>query len=551
MRCNKMFLPFIFLLSLRPTLPTHPRHHRTHDLALGDLERRLTEDLLSWALHYYDEPTADPCAELPCRNDGTCVQTDTGYNCLCTEFFRGKNCEKSIHSCSEYTCQYGDCVLSRISPYYKCRCDYPYYGPTCRSAMAACHDNPCKNGGICVKRLDNSFRCKCSLNYKGEFCEIAPHDCYKQDGHMYRGHTSHTELGFTCLPWDSYLLLKEGTNAFVSGIAAYGIGEHNFCRNPDGAEKPWCYFQADNGKLAWDLCDVKACPHRPPTKAPAQKVPTVVPTLIPRTTGNKNISFSTCGVRDLLGTRGRIIGGTRTQPGKHPWLASVQLKVPVPPFPVGHICGGTLIAECWVLTAAHCVNTVLQVHKWKVLLGRTDLAKNESSEQSFDVDGIFVHENYYETVSSFHNDIALLKLKKINGRCATETRYVKTACLPKQEFKAGKPCVISGWGKTETEDSPSQLLEATVQLISEANCSQPKSYGKHIDGSMLCAGLAQGGVDSCQGDSGGPLTCERKGVSYIAGVVSWGEGCGLKDKPGVYAHTYRFVQWIQNIMRTK
>ncbi|OCT71251.1 hyaluronan-binding protein 2 isoform X2 [Xenopus laevis] len=527
----------------------HPRHRSTPDLALGHLDRLLAEDLLSWALRYYDE-LIDPCAELPCRNDGTCVQTDIGYNCLCTEFYGGKNCEKLIHSCSEHTCQYGDCVLSRISPYYKCRCDYPYYGSTCRSAIVACDGNPCKNGGVCLKRLDNTFRCKCSMNYRGEFCEIGPHDCYKQDGLMYRGHISQTELGFTCLPWDSYLLIQEGIHAFVPGISAYGIGEHNFCRNPDGAEKPWCYFQADNGKLAWDLCDVKSCPRRPPTKSPVQKVPDAVPTVVLKSTENKNVSFSTCGVRDHLLARGRIIGGTRTQPGKHPWLASVQLKIPVPPYPAGHLCGGSLIAECWVLTAAHCVNSLLQVNKWKVLLGRTDLAKNESSEQSFDVDGIFVHENYLEGVSSFHNDIALLKLKKVNGKCAEETRYVKTACLPKQEFKSGKPCMIAGWGETE-KGATSQLLEATVQLISEANCSQSKSYGKNIDRSMLCAGVAQGGLDSCQGDSGGPLICERSHVHYIAGVVSWGEGCGVKDKPGVYAHTFRFVQWIQNIMKTK
>ncbi|KAL3051502.1 hypothetical protein OYC64_001698 [Pagothenia borchgrevinki] len=70
------------------------------------------------------------------------------------------------------------------------------------------------------------------------------------------------------------------------------------------------------------------------------------------------------------------------------------------------------------------------------------------------------------------------------------------------------------------------LLDARVLLISQEKCKAPHVYGNSLDDSMFCAGNMRGGVDSCQGDSGDPLVCERDGIHYVVGVVSWGNGCG-------------------------
>ncbi|XP_040292497.1 hyaluronan-binding protein 2 [Bufo bufo] len=454
-----------------------------------------------------------------------------------------------MRPCKKETCGQGDCVLKKHAPYHKCRCHYPYHGPSCSAVETVCTHNPCRNGGTCLVKPLNKFVCICPKSFRGKFCEIASSNCYRNDGFRYRGQVGQTEDGHRCLPWDSYHLAGESVNAFVPDIWLRGIGEHNFCRNPDGAERPWCYYQDKDEALKWDLCEVPACSavlhhNVSPTPKPSNS------TAQPMTTINASAPFSTCGLRELPSKiKGRIIGGKRTQPGMHPWLASLQLKIRVGKLNTGHLCGGTLIAECWILTAAHCVKSVSQPRLWRVLLGKVDLHKNETFEQIFDVEKIIIHENYREEIYSLHNDIALMKLKKSEGKCTRETRNVKTACLPDREFLPGKVCQIAGWGMTE-KGQTAHLLEASVQVISETNCSDAKSYGKLIDRSMLCAGVPDGGVDACQGDSGGPLACEREGQTQVAGVVSWGENCGVKDKPGVYAHVYRFLPWIEKSMKS-
>ncbi|XP_073451973.1 hyaluronan-binding protein 2 [Aquarana catesbeiana] len=536
------------LLTIVSSSHLHRTSHHRHHSILKELEERIAANLYALSQYYYDG-IEDPCLSQPCFNHGTCVATERGYICRCTEFFIGLNCEKVIRPCKNTTCPNGECVLKKLAPYYKCRCHYPYHGLSCNLVEEVCKQNPCKNGGTCVAKGLNKFACVCTKSHKGKFCEIESHDCFRNNGFRYRGQVSRTETGHNCLPWDSYHLSGEYINAFIPDIWQHGIGEHNFCRNPDAAEKPWCYYLDEKKKLRWDACEVPICPieKKIPVLRPNITVIAKPPktTTIPSTTAKVNASFSTCGMRELpLLSRGRIIGGKRTQPGNHPWLASLQLKVPCGEYHPGHLCGGTLIADCWILTSAHCVKPLPLPSLWKVFLGKSDLKKNESSEQALEVEKIIMHENFLEGSYSLHYDLALMKLKKVNGKCARETRFVKTACLPDWEFPPGKMCAISGWGRTE-RGFINHLLEATVQVISEANCTNPAMYGKFIDKSMLCAGVPEGGVDACQGDSGGPLACERNGVVQVAGVVSWGDKCGKKDKPGVYSHVYRFIPWIK------
>uniref|UniRef100_A0A0E9XN91 trypsin n=1 Tax=Anguilla anguilla TaxID=7936 RepID=A0A0E9XN91_ANGAN len=124
--------------------------------------------------------------------------------------------------------------------------------------------------------------------------------------------------------------------------------------------------------------------------------------------------------------------------------------------------------------------------------------------------------------------------------------FVKTACLATEKFPDGMKCTIAGWGATPTLRYSSQLLDAQVLLISQQRCSANSAYGGRLDDSMFCAGYMKGGTDSCQGDSGGPLVCQKNEIHFLYGVVSWGDGCGREEKPGVYARVTKFNDWINS-----
>ncbi|XP_052533625.1 hyaluronan-binding protein 2 isoform X2 [Tympanuchus pallidicinctus] len=482
----------------------------------------------------------DLCSPNPCKNNGRCEMRGSNFTCLCSRPYTGDTCEKVEDTCVDNSCVGGDCLVTLTKPYYQCSCSHPYKLPYCQQASSQCRPNPCKNGGICIRhRMRTKFTCKCPEPYRGRFCEIGPDDCYEEDSFYYRGRVNQAENGRTCLHWNSHLLLDFPTNAFMKDAELFGIGEHNFCRNPDDDQKPWCFIRK-NGKVKWDFCDVSLC---------SETVHVAVSSNTDKEIQEQeNEMFKTCGQPESQRGLKRIYGGTKTTAGKHPWMVSLQRKSSS--RKVTHICGGVLIKSCWVLTAAHCVEC--QAENLQVALGKQNLDKKEDQEQIFDVEKVIMHHRYRMEDDVPYNDIALLKLKPTGGQCANETKYVKTACLPDFEFPVGTDCFISGWGKTETDDSSPKLLDASVKLISQKQCNAPRAYDQRLDESMFCAGnLRRGRTDSCQGDSGGPLTCVENGFYYVYGIVSWGDQCGLKNKPGVYTQVTSFLRWIKHKIQTE
>ncbi|XP_033886726.2 hyaluronan-binding protein 2-like isoform X1 [Acipenser ruthenus] len=351
-----------------------------------------------------------------------------------------------------------------------------------------CDPNPCQNNGVCEARRGR-YKCHCPEPFSGR-------NCHKVNGVCKKAKCGKGECVITSTP--PYYRCK--------------------CRYP---------FQPPNCKKLRPDPVLEELPKDSP-KGPSTAAPSEM--------------FATCGIAEPKAARYRIYGGIKAIPGAHPWQASIQTKHPN--NIARHYCGGILIKPCWVLTAAHCV--VGTASRVQVVLGGQDLQKNEPEDQTFDVEKSIVHENYRNTGKVLYNDIALLKLKPVGGQCAKETRYVKTACLPDSPFADGTECSISGWGSTETTVISNQLLSAKVLLISQERCKNRNVYGSLLDNSMFCAGNLEGGPDSCQGDSGGPLTCKRDGKHYAYGIVSWGDQCGLKNKPGVYARVTEFVDWINS-----
>ncbi|XP_030643473.1 transmembrane protease serine 3 [Chanos chanos] len=241
-----------------------------------------------------------------------------------------------------------------------------------------------------------------------------------------------------------------------------------------------------------------------------------------------------CGSRPQFSSR--IVGGNLSVEGQFPWQASLH-------FQSEHLCGGSVVASRWILTAAHCVYGFAYPQLWAVHVGLTQQPVNGA--QSLAVEKIFYHARYRPKGLDY--DIALMKLVEplnFNG-------YVEPICLPNfgEEFEDGKICWISGWGATEDGGEASvSLHSARVPLISTKACSQPEVYQGFISPWMICAGYLEGGTDSCQGDSGGPLACEDSGVWKLVGATSWGQGCAERNKPGVYTRITESLTWIRQQM---
>ncbi|XP_063806592.1 transmembrane protease serine 3 isoform X1 [Pseudophryne corroboree] len=244
-----------------------------------------------------------------------------------------------------------------------------------------------------------------------------------------------------------------------------------------------------------------------------------------------------CGNRPSYSLSTRIVGGNISADGQWPWQASLT-------FQGIHLCGGSLISAQWIVTAAHCVYDLYFPDSWSVQVGLVNQPL-EPPTNSVLVEKIIYHSKYKS--SSMTNDIALIKL----ATPFTFSDLIQPICLPNygEHFPEGKICWISGWGATEEGGDTSQTMDyAGVPLISNKVCNTKYVYGGVIKPSMLCAGFLEGGVDTCQGDSGGPLACEDSKVWKLMGTTSWGVGCAMRYKPGVYTRITSFLDWIHTQM---
>ena len=240
-----------------------------------------------------------------------------------------------------------------------------------------------------------------------------------------------------------------------------------------------------------------------------------------------------------------IVGGTPAQSGAWPWQVRLSIATPQGTF----LCGGSLVSDQWVLTAAHCVEDgnggTLSPASFSVRAGSL---QKDSGGVVMGVSRVITHHAY--EAATMDNDIALLRLSSPLPLSKTISPIAPLSASQEQQLAATNTlATVTGWGTTRSGGNTSAvLMQAQVPLISSGDCANQSAYPRgELSSNMICAGYPQGGKDSCQGDSGGPLVVPNgQGGHVLAGIVSWGESCAAPNYPGVYTRVANYQPWLQS-----
>ncbi|CAJ1087632.1 coagulation factor X [Xyrichtys novacula] len=389
----------------------------------------------------------------------------------------------------------------------------------------ACESQPCAFNGICKDGL-GGYTCFCQPGYRGYNCEIVvPQLCQTENGGCQ--HFCHIVRDYVkCSCADKYYLGSDDKSCYSNETFKCGVIITGDIRNL------FRYEWGNTTKPASDLTDLNAnSTHLGNDNLTSSQNSTdllLQQTILPKEMVHEQRHTS------QKATFTRIVGGEECPPGECPWQALLVNEENV------GFCGGTILNEYIILTAAHCMN---QTRFFTVKLGEFNVLEESDDEVVHQVETMVTHRGYRP--DTYHNDIALLKLIQP----IKFTRFILPACLPESDFAEEvlmkQPHgMVSGFGRIGEGRQPSPILQRlTVPFVDRHTCLE--STQLTISQNMFCAGYDQEAKDACQGDSGGPHVTSYKSTYFVTGVVSWGEGCARRGKYGIYTQVSKFTRWIR------
>ncbi|XP_035660370.1 coagulation factor VII-like [Branchiostoma floridae] len=367
-----------------------------------------------------------------------------------------------------------------------------------------CASTPCLNGGVCTDQ-HNSYSCSCAAGWQGDNCEIS------------------ISLQVNC-----------ASTPCQHGGVCTDVADSYTCTCTAGWEGNEC--EVDKNECDTVICNSGyECVNHPGYYV-----------CLPYGFNGTASTSDECGIPSIPpAATGKIHGGVESTAFSWPWQVSLRL------VNAGgiHVCGGSLISDQWVLTAAHCLDEGNEhTTHWKVKLGLHDV--DGTAEQQRQVIKLIMHEQF-SAVPHTYNDVALLKL----DHPVTITQKVSPICLPTGPTPINTDCYITGWGATALDSQGDNIMATTLQqtrvsIKDDSYCSAHWIISYYPE-SMLCA--EQAGVSGCEGDSGGPMACPSADLSTweLTGIISWGENpCGAHVKPGIFTRVHSFVGWINDKMAT-
>uniref|UniRef100_UPI00398ED252 coagulation factor IX-like n=1 Tax=Pristiophorus japonicus TaxID=55135 RepID=UPI00398ED252 len=359
-----------------------------------------------------------------------------------------------------------------------------------------CETSPCYNGGLCMI-TSYSYICVCAPLWKGQHCETVNLDCNYKNGYcqQYCNVDIATQMA-KCSCAEGYQLNEDQQTCDKNvtypcgmlplfGLQTRLLEEEEYSLNETDTDSDYLT------KLNYNTTEIQK----------------------------------------------RIIGGDLCKRGLCPWQVLIRNEDDY------GFCGGTLINSRWVVTAAHCFDTV---RPHSVTAGEFDKLRREIWEERVLVTKFLSHPLYDPII--YDNDIALLYL----NQHLNFSTVIAPICLPNHNLgqlllQDGKMGMVSGWGQTHDKGRSSRFLRRTkLPYVDQEACINSTTLP--ITDNMFCAGYKDEYVDSCRGDSGGPYAVLYKKTWYMLGVISWGEGCAKQGKYGMYTRVPGYLSWIYDTL---